>query len=103
MSKKGIGSLILASTALVAGAAATVAIKHHVDSNRIIEKVKNVLGDDQKVIGTWVEPLYQRVNVDGESTWGIVGGVTTLDEDDVSQYHFIADAMSGELLNIKKI
>ncbi|KRL68321.1 hypothetical protein [Companilactobacillus versmoldensis] len=103
MSKKGIGSVIFAGTALVAGAAATVLVKHHLDSEKIINKVKSVLGEDSKFIGSWVEPFYQRVDVNGQSSWGIVGGVTTMDDFDVSQYHFIADAISGELLNIKKV
>ncbi|KRK62529.1 hypothetical protein FC68_GL002060 [Companilactobacillus farciminis KCTC 3681 = DSM 20184] len=103
MSKKGIGSLIVAGTVLAAGAAATVLVKHHLDSEKIIDKVKSVLGEDSKVIGSWVEPFYQRVDVNGRATWGIVGGVTTMDDFDVAQYHFIADALTGELLNIKKV
>jgi len=103
MSKKGIGSVLVAGTALVAGSAATVLVKHHLDSEKIIAKVKSVLGEDSKVIGSWVEPFYQRVNVNGQASWGIVGGVTTMDDFDVAQYHFIADAVTGELLNIKKV
>jgi len=103
MSKKGIGSLIVAGTVLAASAAATVLVKHHLDSEKIINKVKSVLVEDSKVIGSWVEPFYQRVDVNGRATWGIVGGVTTMDEFDVAQYHFIADAITGELLNIKKV
>ncbi len=103
MSKKGFGSLIACGAVLVASAATTVLVKHHLDSAKIIDKVKSVLGEDSKVIGSWVEPFYQRVDINGQSSWGIVGGVTTMDEFDVAQYHFIADAVSGELLNIKKV
>lgn len=104
MSLKGLvkSTLVASTTAAVVGAGALYLI-HQIDSKQVIERIKNNLGSDTNIITTWVEPMFQKVNVAGADTWALVGGVTAVQDDEEAQYHFIASALTGQLLDIQRV
>lgn len=102
MGKSLLKSLFIGST-LVAAGAATIVLKHKMDSENVLETVKSTLGSDKKIVSSWVEPLYQRVNVNGVDKYCIVGGIDIMSDFQIIEYHFLADAFTGKLLEIKKV
>lgn len=100
---KSILKSLFAGSAIAAAGAATILIKHKIDSKNVIETVKATLGSDKDIVNTWVEPFYQRVNINGSDKFCIVGGVNLMGDFEIIQYQFLADAITGELLDIKKI
>ncbi|NVY96884.1 hypothetical protein HU830_06940 [Lactobacillus sp. DCY120] len=101
--KSLIKSTLIASTALVTAGAGALYLLHQISSKQVIERIKNNLGSDAVIITTWVEPLFQKVIIDEQPTWALVGGVTTVEDDAEAQYHFVASATTGQLLDIQKI
>ncbi|UQS83347.1 hypothetical protein [Bombilactobacillus thymidiniphilus] len=104
MSLKGlIKSTVVATTAVAAVGAGVLYLTHQIDSKAVTDRIKNNLGSDVTIVTTWVEPMFQKVNVDGRDIWALVGGVTAVQDDKEVQYHFIASALSGQLLDIKRV
>ncbi|AXX64272.1 MAG: hypothetical protein J6584_03950 [Lactobacillus sp.] len=104
MSLKGIAKTTLVATgALAAMGAGAMYLLHEIDSKQVVERIKTNLGEDTNIITTWVEPMFQKVNVDGEDVWALVGGVTAVQDDEEAQYHFIASALTGQLLDIQRV
>ncbi|MDO1605619.1 hypothetical protein Q2T76_06035 [Lactobacillus sp. YT155] len=101
MRKKLLTTLAFTTT-LVAASVTAVYFKHKSDSQKVISFIESELGDDIEVISSWSEPMYQRVNVDGRNKFCLVGGINVISGDNIVQYHFLADALSGELLDLKK-
>lgn len=93
----------IASTAVLSAGAGALYLLHEIDSKQVIDRIKKHLGEDTTIITTWVEPMFQRVNVDGQNVWALVGGVTTVQDNAEAQYHFIASAFTGALLDIQRI
>lgn len=100
---KSILKSLFAGSAVAAAGAVTILIKHKIDSKNVIETVKATLGSDKDIVNTWVEPFYQRVNINGSDKFCIVGGINLMGDFEIIQYQFLADAITGELLDIKKI
>ncbi|MBA1394004.1 hypothetical protein [Bombilactobacillus bombi] len=104
MSLKNLAKTTLVATgALAAMGAGALYLLHEIDSKEVIERIKSNLGADTNIITTWVEPMFQKVNVDGEDIWALVGGVTAVQDDEEAQYHFIASALTGQLLDIQRV
>ncbi|UQS82639.1 hypothetical protein MOO45_03060 [Bombilactobacillus folatiphilus] len=104
MSFKGlVKSTLIASTAVAAAGAGAVYLMHQIDSKQVIERIKTNLGSDTTIITTWVEPMFQKVNVDGADIWALVGGVTVIQDGEEAQYHFIASALTSQLLDIQRV
>lgn len=101
MENKLLKSFALGTTLLTAGAA-TIFLKHKVDSEKAISLVKETIDSDKEVVSSWVEPLYQKVNIEGTNKYCLVGGINIMENFEIIQYHFLVDAFSGELIDIKK-
>ncbi|MCT6857042.1 MAG: hypothetical protein M3Z69_03570 [Bombilactobacillus mellis] len=93
----------VAAGALAAAGAGALYLLHEIDSRQVLERIKTNLGADTNIITTWVEPMFQKVNVDGQDVWALVGGVTAVQNDEEAQYHFIASALTGQILDVQRV
>ena len=71
--------------ALAAAGAGVLYLLHEIDSRQVLE------------------PMFQKVNVDGQDVWALVGGVTAVQNDEEAQYHFIASALTGQILDVQRV
>lgn len=101
MGKKIFKALALTGAA-VGTAAAVLTIKHKADSKTILESIKTTMSQHGEIVSAWTDSKYQKVTVDGENKWVIVGGINIMEDFEIIEYHFLADAFTGELLDIKK-
>lgn len=101
MAKRLFSTLALGTTVVAAGAA-LIFYKHKLDGKAAIEQVTEKIGSDKEVISSWVEPTYQRVDINDSNKLCIVGGINIMENFEIVQYHFLVDAFTGEILNLKK-
>ncbi|GKQ42496.1 hypothetical protein RD055328_04190 [Companilactobacillus sp. RD055328] len=101
MTKNFFKKLFIGTTAITAGIAGTL-YKHKIDSLKAIDLVTEEIGPDIEVVSSWTEPFYQRVEIDGTNKLCLVGGINITKDFNIIQYHFLVDAFSGEILDLKK-
>ncbi|MGR3741588.1 hypothetical protein [Companilactobacillus sp. DQM5] len=101
MTKKFLSTVVVGS-AIIATGISTMLLKHKTDSKKAIESAKEKIGSDKNFISSWSEPFYQKVNIDGKDRYCIVGGINVMENFEIIQYHFLADTLSGKLIDLKK-
>lgn len=102
--KSFVKGTLVAGTITAAVGAGALYLLHENTSKQVLKRIKSSLGRDSEIVATWTEPLFQRVNVDGsEPVWAIVGGVATVKDGVQNKYNFIASALTGELLDVRKV
>ena len=97
-------SKLIRNTVIISGISiSTLMIKHHKDSNKVLSKVSDEFDQETQILGSWIDPLYQRVTIKEIPTWCIVGGVSVSKNNTVSQYQFIADAKDLQIVDLRKV
>lgn len=90
---------------LLTGALTTSFIqkKRFLSPNEVLKTIKRSFLKEGPIEGSWIEfhriPL-QKFAIKSE---GYVGGITRIEDNEVVQYEFIADAMTGSVIEVNRL
>lgn len=77
--------------------------KTPVHADKILNKVKDQFRDDGPIEGSWIEMTKVPWKKYSYETNVYYGGVSRIEEDEIVQYEFVADAYTGTLMDIYKV
>lgn len=94
--------LLLLATGLVVGVASTILYRENKpkNANVVLEAIKQQLAESGEITGSWID--YQTIEYDVFDSKPLVymGGISRKEADTIITYTFIADAFTGEILDI---
>lgn len=70
---------------------------------KILDHVKALFLREGPIEGAWIEDQPDTYIAQNHNTRAYFGGVTRLEDEHLQQYQFVADATTGELLDVTKI
>ncbi|MGN1402648.1 MAG: hypothetical protein ACI4XL_14240 [Bacillus sp. (in: firmicutes)] len=92
-----------AAIGFVAGYATKCAVDKYVTNqspDSILSQVKEAMKSKGRVIGSWILMTPETIKKNGLEYKVYKGGLTTIEEDEQTQYAFTADATSGTILEM---
>lgn len=104
MSKKtnSLAGLVLLTAGALVGAAATLLIKEFKPKHPslVLEEIKIHFQQDGSITGSWID--YDPVEYDVFESRPLVylGGISRQEEKDITTYTFVADAYTGDIIDI---
>lgn len=94
--------LLLLATGLVIGVAGTIFYRENQPkkANLVLEEAKEHFQSQGKITGSWID--YEPVEFDLFESKPLVyvGGISRQEDKDIVTYNFVADAYTGEILDI---
>lgn len=90
---------------VVVGVAASIWYrkKATVDANLVLEKVKKSFLEEGPIEGAWIQYHQEPLQKFALKTKVYLGGITRLEDDEMIQYEFVADAYTGSVLDIYRL
>ncbi|AMB94474.1 hypothetical protein ACWOE5_03420 [Aerococcus sanguinicola] len=74
-----------------------------VDGQSVIEEVKALLAQDGEIEGSWIELQPLKKERYGQEQVLYFGGVSRQEKGHLVQYEFIADAQSGQIIDLYQV
>lgn len=100
--KNTLAGFLLLATGLVVGAASALLIKEFSPKRPqdVLEEVKKIFAEQGKLTGSWID--YDPIEYDVYESQPLVylGGISRQEAEGIVTYNFVADAYTGEILDI---
>lgn len=77
--------------------------KAPVNADKILNRVKDQFKEEGPIEGSWIEMTKVPWKKYSYETKVYYGGISRLEEGQVAQYEFVADAYSGTLMDVYKV
>ncbi|SFH71318.1 PepSY domain-containing protein [Pisciglobus halotolerans] len=96
---------VLVGTGVAAGFGLSRYMQKHkpMNGDKILERVKKAFLEEGPIEGSWIELTKVPLNKFALKTKAYYGGISRMEEDQLIQYEFIADAYTGSVLDIYRL